>query len=90
MQDLSAVAAAAGLAGKVDPQALLEAGARIPAEILLALKDSLAEAIALVFLLAFAATLAALVAIVVLAPRLATNREQSSTHEAVREPIIEI
>jgi EmrB/QacA subfamily drug resistance transporter len=87
---LSQGIAAAGLAGKVDPQALLEVGAQIPAEILLALKDSLAEAIALVFLLAFAATLTALVAIVVLAPRLATNREQSSTHEAVREPAIEI
>ena len=82
--------AAAGLAGKVDPQALLEVGAQIPSDILLALKDSLAEAIALVFLLAFAATLTALVAVFVLAPRLAANREQSSAHEGAREPVIEI
>jgi EmrB/QacA subfamily drug resistance transporter len=82
--------AAAGLTGKVDPQALLQAGAQIPAAVLLTLKDSLADAIALVFLLAFAASLIALVAIIVLAPRLATTIETSTARDVPREPVIEL
>ena len=81
---------AAGLTGKVDPQALLEAGAVIPANVLQALKGSLAEAIAAVFLMAFLATFAALLAVVILAPKPAEAAEKVEMPEAAAEPLIEI
>ena len=80
----------AGLDGSVDPQALLEAGAQIPASVLLALRGSLAEAIAAVFLLAFAATFAAFLAVVILAPKPATAEAAvAALRDTSADPIIE-
>jgi EmrB/QacA subfamily drug resistance transporter len=81
----------AGLDASIDPQALLEVGAQIPASVLQALKDSLAGAIAAIFLLAFVATFAALLTVVFFAPKpVMTEVAAGDAHESLAEPIIEI
>jgi len=87
---LAAGIKSSGLAGAVDPQSLLEAGAQIPASVLQALRGSLAEAIAAVFLLAFAASFAAFLAVAILAPKPATAAAAADLLDASSEPLIEI
>ncbi|MEP7199208.1 MAG: MFS transporter, partial [Chloroflexota bacterium] len=80
---------AAGLDTTIDPRALLEGGARIPAAVLQALHGSLADAIANVFLLAFVATFAALLAVVFFTPKPAAQ-PTAVMREAQRETIVEV